>query len=88
MTEATTSWDDLRRITDELQLKIHLAEMDARDRWRDLQPQLSGIEQRIADAGGMASETVTHELTELGTGLRQLTGDLLMRLRGNYMMGW
>lgn len=87
MTEATTRWDDLRRITDELQLKLHLAEMDARDRWRELQPQLVTIEHKIADAGGMASETVEHELAELGTGLRQLSGDLV-RLRGNYLKGW
>jgi C4-dicarboxylate-specific signal transduction histidine kinase len=88
MTVATTRWDDLRRITDELQLKIHLAEMDARDGWRELQPQLGEFEHKIADAGGTASASVAHELSELGTGLRQLSGDLVMRLRGNYMEGW
>jgi hypothetical protein len=70
MTEATPRWDDLRRITDELQLKIHLAEMDARDRWRELQPQLGEFEHRIADAGGIASAAVAHELSELGAGLQ------------------
>lgn len=88
MTVATTRWDDLRRITDELQLKIHLAEMDARDRWRELQPQLGEFEHEIADAGGTASAAMAHELSELGTGLRQLSSDLVMRLRGNYMRGW
>ena len=92
MTVATTRWDDLHRITDELQLKIHLAEMDARDRWRALQPRLGEIEHRIehriADAGGVASETVAHGLAELGAGLRHLGGDLVMRLRGSYLKGW
>jgi hypothetical protein len=88
MIEATSSWDDLRRIADEIQLKIHLAEMDARDRWRELEPQLTGIEPRLADAGGTASAAMAHELSELGTGLRQVSGDLMMRLRGNYMKGW
>ncbi|HEX8108923.1 MAG TPA: hypothetical protein VF516_14425 [Kofleriaceae bacterium] len=88
MTEATTRWDDLHGITDELQLKIHLAEMDARDRWQELQPQLAEIEHKIADAGGVASKTVEHELAELGAGLRHLSGDLVMRLRGNYVRGW
>jgi hypothetical protein len=88
MTEATPRWDDLRRITDELQLKIHLAEMDARDRWRELQPQLGEFEHQIADAGGTASTAVAHELSELGAGLRHLSGDLVRRLRGNYMQGW
>lgn len=88
MTEATTRWDDLRRITDELQLKIHLAEMDARDRWRELQPELGELEHKIADAGGTASAAVAHELSELGAGLHHLSGDLVMRLRGNYIKGW
>ena len=88
MTEATTSWDDLRGIADEIQLKIRLAEMDAGDRWRDLQPQLADAEHRLADAGGTASAAIAHELSELGTGLRQLSGDLVMRLRGNYLKGW
>jgi hypothetical protein len=88
MTEATPSWNDLHRITDELQLKLHLAQMDARDRWRDLQPQLAEIEHKLADAGGTASGAMAHELSELGAGLRQLSGDLVMRLRGNYLKGW
>ena len=88
MTVATTSWDDLRRITDEIQLKLHLAEMDARDRWRELQPQLAEIEHKLADAGGTASGAMAHELSELGAGLRQLSSDLVMRLRGNYVKGW
>lgn len=88
MTEATSNWDDLRRITDELQLKIHLAEMDARDRWRELEPQLAEIEYKLADAGGIASAAMAHELSELGAGMRQLSGDLVMRLHGNYLKGW
>lgn len=88
MTVATTRWDDLRRITDELQLKIHLAEMDTRDRWTELQPQIGEIEHKLADAGGTTSATMARELSELGAGLRQLSGDLVMRLHGNYMKGW
>jgi hypothetical protein len=87
MTEVTR-WDDLRRFTEELQLKLHLAEMDARDRWRELEPQLIELEHKIADAGGTAGDAVTHELTGLGAGLRHLGGDLVLRLRGNYMKGW
>jgi len=44
MTDTTTHRDDLRRITDELELEIHLAGLDARDRWRALEPQLYELE--------------------------------------------
>jgi hypothetical protein len=84
MTEATSRWDDLRRIADEMQLKMHLAEMDTRDRWRELEPQLAEIEHKLAEAGGTASAAMAHELA----GLRHLSGDLAMRLRGNYLKGW
>jgi hypothetical protein len=88
MTDATSHWDDLRRITDELQLKVHLAGLDARDRWRALEPQLHELEHELADAGGMMSETVERKLAELGVELRHLPEDLVMRLRGNYVRGW
>jgi len=56
MTEQTPTWDEVRRIADELELKIHLAGMDARDRWRDLKPRLAEIENRSrARASGQAT---------------------------------
>ena len=44
MSESTFTWDDVRRFTDQLELKIHLAGMDARDRWEALKPKVSALE--------------------------------------------
>lgn len=88
MTRTPATWDELRRIADEIQLKIHLAEMDARDRWRDLEPRITEVEHALADAGGTASETLSHELARFGAVFRDAGEDLVMRLHGSYMKGW
>ena len=38
MNTHTATWDEVRQIADELELKIHVAGMDARDRWQTLRP--------------------------------------------------
>ncbi len=70
------TWDDVRRIADELELKIHLAGMSARDRWRELQPRLIELEHEVARSSKRLSETVDRELTALGAALRSLRDEL------------
>lgn len=72
-------WDNLRRIADELELKIHLAGMDARDRWRALQPRLAEIEKAIARSGQRAGDAIEKELASVGAALRRLRDDLTAR---------
>jgi len=69
-------WDDVRRIADELQLKIHLAGMDARDRWHALEPRLHQIERSIARAGNQTTKAVEDEITSIAAALRRLRDDL------------
>jgi hypothetical protein len=54
--------NDLRRAADEIKLKLHLAGMDAKDAWDEVQPRLADFEQRF-DA---AAEEVGDELKALG----------------------
>lgn len=68
--------DDLRQIADELELKIHLAGMDARDRWKELKPRFAQLEQTLARAGARASDVVVRELSSIGAALRRLRDDL------------
>jgi hypothetical protein len=76
MGEPISTWDEVRRIADELELKIHLAGMDARDRWRDLKPRLAEIEKSIAGAGKRAGDVVERELASVGAALRRLRDDI------------
>lgn len=61
---------DLRRTADEIRVKLHLAGMDAKDAWEDLQPRLAEFERRFDAKAGEVSE----ELKALG-------GDIKKRLQ-------
>jgi len=76
MADQLPAWTEVRRIADELELKIHLASMDARDRWRELKPRLVEIEQSIADAGKRAGDVIERELASVGAALCRLRDDI------------
>jgi hypothetical protein len=83
MTETRAStWDDVRRIADELKLKMHLAGMDARDRWNELQPRLAEVAKTIAREGERASKLVAAQIASIGTALRELRDELQDKLDG------
>jgi hypothetical protein len=75
-TQSTFNWDDIRRLADELEVKMHLAGMEARDRWRDLQPRLADLEKSLARTTERVGDVLTQELTAVGKALRQLRDDV------------
>ena len=72
---SVTTWDEVRRIADEIELKIHLGSMDARDRWHVLEPRLAELEHRMKDAGQRASKAVGEELSAIWKALRELKNE-------------
>jgi hypothetical protein len=42
---------DLRRLKDELKVQVHLAKKDAELAWRELEPAIGSIEEKLEDAG-------------------------------------
>ena len=71
-----STWDEVRRLADELELKIHLAGMEARDRWRLLQPRLSDLEKSMTVAGKRAGAAIDREMATIGAALQQLRNDV------------
>jgi hypothetical protein len=69
-------WDDVKRIRDELALKIHLAGMEARDRWTELQPHLTHLEHTIEREGDRAGKVVATQLSAVAKALRSLRDEL------------
>lgn len=72
-----STWDDVRRIVDELEVKIHLAKMEARDRWQALQPRLEKLEKTIEEQGERAGRAVADEVSEIGRSLRELRDEIV-----------
>jgi hypothetical protein len=57
---------DLRRMADEIRLKVHLGSMDAKDEWKEIEPKLHELEQ---EADRVVDRT-TEELRDLGHDLK------------------
>ncbi|MGB5811855.1 MAG: hypothetical protein WBG86_15055 [Polyangiales bacterium] len=59
--------EDLKRMTDEIKVKLHLAGMDAKDAWEDIQPRLKDFEKRFDST----ADDVGEELRALGSDIKQ-----------------
>ena len=79
MSHDASTWDDLRRMADELEVKVHLGSMEARDRWRALQPRLRDLERKLEHSGERASKVVAEELQSIGDALTRLRDDIVKK---------
>ena len=59
--------NDLQRMADEIKLKLHLAGMDAKDAWDEIQPRLADFERRFDEK----ADEVGDELKALGNDIKQ-----------------
>lgn len=84
----TTTWQDIRRIADDVRVQIHLAGMDTRDRWHALEHRLAELENRIGATGAALDETLTHELAEVHEALLQVRDAIYGRAREDFVTGW
>lgn len=75
-----SAWDDIRRIADEVRLKLHLAGMEAKAKWEVLEPKMMELETKVAtsvkDGGGKAATVVGEQVEAFAIGLRQFADDL------------
>jgi ElaB/YqjD/DUF883 family membrane-anchored ribosome-binding protein len=63
--------DELRQLRDEIRLKIHLAGMEARAIWADIEKQLEQIEERFGYAGDHVIETTRRTMAKLRASLHE-----------------
>lgn len=68
--------DELRGLAGDIRVKVHLAGMEAKDAWGELQPRLEDYERRIE----AVSRDVTSELRDIGKDLRKQLEKLRARL--------
>ena len=74
--KAQDTWDDIRRVVDQLKLELHLAGMDARDRWEKIQPRLAELEKSVESGAQKAGQAVSEQFATLGASLRELLDDV------------
>lgn len=56
--------EELRRVRDEMRVKLHLLGMDARTRWEALEPRLAEAEERVRSATESATDATRGAVNE------------------------
>ena len=51
----------LRALRDEVRLKAHLAKLDVKDRWNELEPRVAAVVEQAAKSASDASRTAVNE---------------------------
>ena len=63
---------ELRRARDEIHLKAHLASMDAKDAWEQLQPRLDAFEKKAEETAEEASQELMKLAKDMHEQLQKL----------------
>ena len=66
----------LTRLRDEIRVRLHLAQLDAKDKWQELETQLASLERKVASDGG----SVMGATAQLAKDLKQSLVDFKHRL--------
>jgi uncharacterized protein YdcH (DUF465 family) len=70
-------WTEIKRTRDELRLNLHLAGLEARDRWAKLEPKVDELERKVNAAGDAAGHGVGAALETLAKALLRLRDDIV-----------
>lgn len=68
--------DDLKTLRDEVRVRLHLGELDARRAWDQFAQRLDDLEEQARRAGDAAVDELDRSLEKLRTSLRHLKARL------------
>jgi hypothetical protein len=74
--EDHVDFSSLAQLRDEIRVRLHLAQLDAKEKWQELETQLAGLEHRVASDGG----SVMGATAQLAKDLKQSLVDFKHRL--------
>ena len=69
-------FSSLTQLRDEIRVRLHLAQLDAKDKWQELESQLASLEHRVVADGG----SVMGATAQLAKDLKQSLVDFKHRL--------
>ena len=74
--EDQVDFGSLTQLRDEIRMRLHLGQMDVKDKWQELETQLVSLEHKVVSDGG----SVTRATVELAKDLKQSLVDFKQRL--------
>ena len=69
-------WDELRRVADEVKGQLHRAGVEAKDRWKELEPKLHDFQSKAEATTERAADAVQTQLATVVDALHRFVGDL------------
>ncbi len=76
----SSTLDDLKELRDEILLKLHLAGMDAKKQWEELEPKLHDLEGKLERGTEKVAEVAGGLVDDLAGAFRRLRDDLVTEL--------
>lgn len=64
--------EDVSSLAEQVQLKLHLGGMDAKDAWKNLEPRVSELKQRVTATSGTVAQDLSKSASDLKTELHDL----------------
>ncbi len=77
MATQPSTWEDIKQLADQVELRIHLGSMEAHDRWLALRPRIDRLERTISRVGRDAAESIKRELEDVRVALRALRDETM-----------
>lgn len=72
MSNTKKAVDELKQLRDEIRVKMHLGEMEVKEWWGQVEPQLITLEKDIAEGASKASGSANLVLDELVEAFRRI----------------
>ncbi|HXN32501.1 MAG TPA: hypothetical protein VN894_11585 [Polyangiaceae bacterium] len=69
--ELEKNLEQLRALRDEVRVRAHLAKMDVKDRWHELEPRVAAVVEQAAKSASEASHTAVSEAIQALEKLRK-----------------
>ncbi len=64
--------EDLKKLRDELRVKLHLGEMDVKEWWAGVEPQFQKLEETLSEEAGKAADSAAVFVDELGKAYKRM----------------
>ena len=71
------TWEDVKRVADEVEKKVQSASVTAREKWnQQVRPKLEEVQKKIEHTGHRAGDAIQHQVSVLGEALSKLQQEI------------
>lgn len=76
-------WNELKRLGDEVRVKLHLMNMEVKQRWAEVEPKLQAVQAKVEAKTDQAAGAVQEQVLAVIDGLRTMLDELRADIDGS-----